>query len=151
MKEFNKLCKEFEEMDAMSYNLVLDELASRIIPALQVITNDGITGEITFARFLLGAVVSDGKLSEEEYLFMEPMLLRFFGNDVDFEYCKALIKENKTAGKDLKNEVDQMVDVLGLLSEDLKNDIVTVCLMVCAVDGKVSLKEKRWIKQLINE
>ena len=151
MKEFNKLCKEFEEMDAQSYNIILDELASRIIPALQFITDDGIQGEVIFARFLMGAIVSDGKLSEDEYIFMEPMLTRFFGGDVDFEYCKTLIKENKTMGKDLKNEVDYMVDVLGMLSDDLKNDIITVCLMVCAVDGKVSMKEKRWIKQLIRE
>ena len=32
MKEFNKLCKEFEEMDAGTYNTVLDELSARIIP-----------------------------------------------------------------------------------------------------------------------
>lgn len=151
MKEFNRLCKEFEEMDAGKYGVILDELASRIIPALAVITNDGLRGELIFARFLMGAVVSDGKLSENEYMFMEPTLRRFFGDSVDFEYVKTLIKENKTAGKELKNEVDCMVDTLGLLSEDLKNDIVTVCLMVCAVDGKVSMKEKRWIKQLINE
>ncbi len=151
MKEFNKLCKEFEEMDALNYNIILDELSSRIIPALQVITDDGIKGEMIFARFLMGAIVSDGKLSEEEYQFMQPMLERFFGDTVDFDYCKTLIKENKTMGKDLKNEVDYMVDVLGMLSDDLKNDIITVCLMVCAVDGKVSFKEKRWIKQLIEE
>jgi uncharacterized tellurite resistance protein B-like protein len=151
MKEFNRLCKEFEEMDAQRYNTILDELSARIIPALQFITDDGIQGELIFARFLMGAIVSDGKLSEDEYVFMEPMLARFFGGDVDFEYCKTLIKENRTMGKDLKNEVDYMVDVLGMLSDDLKNDIITVCLMVCAVDGKVSMKEKRWIRQLIRE
>ncbi len=151
MKEFNRLCKEFEEMDAQRYNTILDELSARIIPALQFITDDGIQGELIFARFLMGAIVSDGKLSEDEYVSMEPMLARFFGGDVDLEYCKTLIKENRTMGKDLKNEVDYMVDVLGMLSDDLKNDIITVCLMVCAVDGKVSMKEKRWIRQLIRE
>ena len=42
-----------------------------------------------------------------------------------------------------------MVDILGLLSDELKDDIVIICLMICAIDGKVSLKEKKWIKQLI--
>ncbi len=45
--------------------------------------------------------------------------------------------------------MDRMVDVIGLVSPELKDDIVLVCLMVCAVDGKVSAKEKKWIKQLI--
>ncbi|MBO5076761.1 MAG: TerB family tellurite resistance protein [Clostridia bacterium] len=148
MKEFNDLCREFEEMDVESYNEILGELSARIIPALQYITAES---EQIFARFLMGAVVSDGKLSEEEYAFMEPALRRFFGTGIDYDYCKALVKENKTMSKELKSDVDYMVDFLGLLSDDLKNDIITTCLMVCAIDGKVSLKEKRWIKQLIKE
>ncbi len=51
--------------------------------------------------------------------------------------------------KDYKRTMDRMVDVIGLVSPELKDDIVLVCLMVCAVDGKVSAKEKKWIKQLI--
>ena len=51
--------------------------------------------------------------------------------------------------RELKKSVDEMVDVLGLLSDDLKDDIITVCLLICAVDGKVSLRERNWIKQLI--
>ena len=27
--------------------------------------------------------------------------------------------------------------------------LLVVCLLVCAIDGKVSAKEKKWIKQLI--
>ena len=120
MKEFNKLCKEFEEMDAGTYNTVLDELSARIIPALELITADGIKGELIFARFLMGAIVSDGKLSASEYLFMEPMLKRFFGGTVDFDYCKTLIKENRTMGKELKNEVDYMVDAIIASVEEMK-------------------------------
>ena len=42
-----------------------------------------------------------------------------------------------------------MVDILGELDDELKDDIVIVCMMICAIDGKISLKEKNWIKQLI--
>ena len=42
-----------------------------------------------------------------------------------------------------------MVDILGMVSVELKTDIILVCLMVCAIDGHVSRKEKKWIKQLI--
>lgn len=51
--------------------------------------------------------------------------------------------------REMKKVVDEMVDVLGILSDDLKNDIVLVCMLICAVDGKISLKEKSWIKQLL--
>lgn len=38
-----------------------------------------------------------------------------------------------------------------MLSEELKENIIIVCLLICAVDGKVSPKEKTWIKQLVKE
>ena len=151
MKEFNMLCREFEEMDPGTYFSMLDNLAADIIPALRCVSFDGVTGEEAFGRFVLGAIVSDGKLSEDEYNLIYPMLEHFFGEDVDFDYAKRLLKENKTVNKQLKEDADRMVDVLGLLSDDLKNDIVLVCLMICAVDGKVGLREKNWIKKLIKE
>ena len=43
-----------------------------------------------------------------------------------------------------------MVDLLELVSPKLKEDIVLVCMMVCAVDGKISYKERKWINNLID-
>ena len=45
--------------------------------------------------------------------------------------------------------MDLMVDMLGLVSPELKEDIVVLCLLVCAVDGKVSRKERKWIEKLV--
>lgn len=42
-----------------------------------------------------------------------------------------------------------MVDILGQLSDKLKEDIIIVCLLICAVDGTISYKERKWVKQLI--
>ena len=151
MTEFNKLCKEFEEMDALSYTITLQEIASDVIPALSFLAGSRYEGEKIFANFLMGSVVSDGKLSEEEYEFMRPMMEDFFGEDIDYDAMKSFVKENKTLNKDIKENTDKMVDMFGQLSEELKDDIILVCLMVCAIDGKVSMKEKRWIKQLIKD
>ena len=32
----------------------------------------------------------------------------------------------------------------------VREDVVIVCLLACAVDGKISFKEKQWIKRLID-
>ena len=69
---------------------------------------------------------------------------------IDFtKDCNALVKSMRADNRQLKRYVDDMVDLLGLVSDDLKEDIILVCLILCAVDGKISAKEKRWIKQLI--
>ena len=43
-----------------------------------------------------------------------------------------------------------MVDVIGCFSDEMKTDIVIVAMLICAVDGKISFKEKNWIKKLID-
>lgn len=149
MKEFNLLCKELENLDVATYGAILAEKSLKIIPALSAITESAVGGAATFATFILGAIAADGRLSETEFLICEPMLRIFFGDAIDYETCKAAVKSMHSETRALKKAVDDMVDILGCVSEELKEDIVFVCMMICAVDGKISAKEKSWIKQLL--
>ena len=132
MKEFNQICKEFEQLDVLSYGAILAEKSAKILPALKNITQDGATGAAIYATLLV-----------------YPLLSAFFGESVNYEEVKYAVKLLKPESKELKNSVDAMVDILGKIDEELKNDIIIVCMMICAIDGKISQKEKRWIKQLI--
>ena len=149
MREFNELCKEVENMDVLSYSAILKEKSLRILPALADILEDGIDAVSVFATFIIGSVVADGKVNEEEYVLLYPMLHTFFEDQIDYEDCKAIAKEFRKEGKELKKYVGYMIDILGSVSDDLKEDIIDVCLLICAVDGNISLREKNWIKQLI--
>ena len=148
MNTFKQICRTFEEMDAVSYSLILADKAKDILPALHAVTGDAVSGVGAFATFIMGAIAADGRLAEEEYAICEPALKLFFGDEVDYETCRQTVRRLSSATRELKKCVDDMVDVLGGLSDGLKGDIILVCLMICAVDGKVSRKEKRWIKQL---
>ena len=149
MREFNLLCKELEQMDPLTYTAILAEKSLKILPALAVIEQDGVDAVIEYTTFILGAIAADGKLSEEEYLLCEPLLKAFFGDSINYDVCRALVSAFRGETRSITKVVDNMVDILGLLSEDLKSDVILVCMMICAIDGKISLKEKRWIKQLI--
>ena len=139
MKEFDRLCNEFEEMDPLTYSVVLSEKAKAVIPALCEITKNG----------LVGAVVSDGELSVEEFELTYPLFRAFFGEEISHEECDYIVGKMRRENKQLTKYVNEMVDAFGQLSEELKNDIVLVCLMICAIDGKISTSEKRWIKKLL--
>lgn len=149
MNNFNQICKEFEKLDVLDYGAVIAEKSLKIIPALKEISNDGLTGVSVYATFILGAIVADGKVSEEEYILCYPLLRAFFGDEINYEDVKAAARMLKPQSRELKKCVDGMVDMLGQISDELKNDVIIVCMMICAIDGKISLKEKNWIKQLI--
>ena len=149
MREFNALCKELEQMDPLTYTAILAEKSLKILPALAVIEQDGVDAVVEYTTFILGAIAADGKLSQEEYLLCEPLLKAFFGDSINYDVCSALVSVFRSETRTLKSVVDKMVDILGLLSEDLESDVILVCMMICAIDGKISLKEKQWIMQLI--
>ena len=97
----------------------------------------------------LEAIAADGKLSEEEYNLMLPFLQVFLGDSIEYSVAKSKFKQLKKENKELKYVVNQMIDIIGLFSDDLKQDIIIICMMICAMDGKISLKEKKWIMQLM--
>lgn len=149
MFEFEKLCREVEKLDPLTYSVLVAEKSADIIKGISYLTEDGLTGLTIYSGLILGAVVSDGKLAEEEFLLIKPMLDVALGEEVTLEDAQALLKYFKPESKEYKNFVDAVVDMFGEISDELKSDIVTVCLLICAVDGKVSFKERRWLKQLI--
>ena len=151
MFEFDKLCREVEKMDPLTYSIAIAERSARVIRALSEITESELSGLTIYSGLILGAVVSDGKLAEEEFLLIKPMLDLAAEKDLSFEEAKALVKYLKPENKEYKIFVDSVVDLFGEIDEDLKTDIVSVCLLVCAIDGKISSKEKRWLKQLIKD
>ena len=149
MKDINELCRSVEELSPLEYAAVLGRTSLKIMPAIRAFSEDGRTCAEVLAAFVIASVYADGKLDESEYLLMAPLLKAFFGEDFDFEDAKKLAKEWRKEGKAVKKEVDYLVDFLGTLSEELKGDIIFACLLMCAVDGKVSLKEKAYIRQLM--
>ena len=149
MFEFNKLCKAAEQLDPQTYGEIIAEKSVAIIAALSAITKDGLTGLQIYLNFILCSIAADGKLDETEYMILKPAFEKLAGKEVSYDDAVAIFNAaGLDKSKDYKNVVDEMVDILGTISLDLKRDIITVCLLVCAVDGKISRKEKKWIKQL---
>ena len=149
MKDFDKLCKEFEQIDAETYADVLAMKSEAILPVLMAFSEDGLTGAEIFASFIYGAIAADGKLSEEEYALVYPLLHAFLGDDVNYEDTAKAFRAMRADNKEMKKRVDEMVDLIGLFSEELKADIIIGIMLIGAVGGRISMKEKNWIKQLI--
>lgn len=149
MKDFDVLCKQVEALNFIEYNVILMDLGAKVKPALNALTDDPAEVNGMLAMFMMASVYADGKLDEAEYEMILPVLKVFFGDSFDYETTKKAVEAFKPEGKQLMKLVDNIVDMIGQLSEDLKDDLIMICLLICAVDGKVTAKEKKYIKQLI--
>ena len=150
MSDFDTLCTKLEEMDPATFSQLFNEMSADVIDCLADLTADETDGVTAYLQFILASVAADGVLAEEEFELLKPLFDRMAGKSVTYEEGILIFKEMGLDKADAyKDVVDTMVDIIGLVDDDLKDEIIMVCLLVCAIDGEVSQKEKDWIKQLI--
>lgn len=149
MFEFKKLCNEFERLSAVERGLILTENSVKILAKLRLSGENVKDSAQILACFLIASIVSDGKVNEKEYILMYPALCKVFGTDFDFNQVKEMVEKNV---KDTKAVVDysrEMLELLDSSDESLRKDLIVLCLCIVSIDGKVSFKERRYIKKLI--
>lgn len=149
MFEFNKLCNEFEKMSAVERKLLLTEKSVVILKKLSDLEIDDADPVETLAAFILGSVCSDGKVNEQEYLLIYPALLKVFGDKVDFNAIKLALSADKAGHKAIKGYSVELMKILNKADESLFEDVIALCLCVTSLDGKVTLKEKNILKNLL--
>ncbi len=150
MSDFDTLCEVLERMDPATFNTIIGEKSVGIIAGLSEITGDSLDALGIYSDFMLCAVAADGKLTEEEFVLIKPILDLVSGVDTTYKDAdEAFHALGLDKPKEYKEAMDKMVDLIGLVSPELKNDIILVCMMACSVDGKISRKEKKWIARLI--
>lgn len=87
-------------------------------------------------------------MNEQEYILIYPALVRAFGDEFDLVSVKDSFRRDADGRRMIAEYTQEMLSVLDFLDDGLKEDIITLCLCAVAIDGKVSLKEKNYIKRL---
>ena len=149
MTEFDKLCQEAEDIDWETRVAIIRGKSEEILPLLSEARSGDASGADIFATFLLGALAADGKLTEEEYALLFPLLQSFLGDSINYEDARKAVSGMRKESRELKTLGKRLMDVVGEFSQDLRKDIVLVIMLICAVDGKISFSEKNWIRSLL--
>ena len=102
-------------------------------------------GILTYA-----AIVADNRISDEELLLIYAGLKATLGDRVDLEACKKIASETLRNKDDIKEAAKELAEnYLVLWHDDDKEDIVRLCIALCAIDGEISGKEINWLKDLV--
>jgi len=147
MFEFKKLCNTLEELNPIERGVILAEKSVSVIKGLSGL-NIPLDPMKTLVTFIIGSVVSDNSINEKDYLYIYPSLVKAFGNDFDFISAKQAIGLAKDIKKEITKYTKEMISIISVCDEELATDIISLCLLITSVDGKISLKEKRYIRQL---
>ncbi len=149
MFEFTKLCHRFETMSAVERGACLLDSSVRVTAKLAAMAEGDVRPLDALAGFVIGSAVADGKLDEREYLLMYPALVRVLGEDFDFATVKASFEDDRESAKALQKDTEEMARIYSALDDTLREDLLLLCLCIVSVDGKVSLKEKNYLRRLL--
>lgn len=150
MGNFDDLCSVLENLDPRTYRGLMMKKTQDILVAFGAMSEDTEDNIALYCDFLLCAVAADGVLTEEEFLLAKPVLDRMLDADISFQDALEYFGDyGLDQPEGYKDTMDGIVDMLGTVSPTLKDDIILVCMLVCAVDGIISEDEKSWIRQLI--
>lgn len=150
MGNFDDLCSVLENLDPRTYRDLMMKKTQDILVAFGAMSEDTEDNIALYCDFLLCAVAADGVLTEEEFLLAKPVLDRMLDADISFQDALEYFGDyGLDQPEGYKDTMDGIVDMLGTVSPTLKDDIILVCMLVCAVDGVISEDEKSWIRQLI--
>lgn len=148
MFDFKKLCTEVENLPAADRGVLIVSEAKKVLEGLSKIAATTYNPTEVLTTFILGAVVSDGKIDEKEYLLIYPSLVKAFGDDFDYDAVKTTLTQDREGKKILGEYIDALISMISLTDENLQTDIVTLCLLIVSIDGKVTTKERRYIRRL---
>ena len=149
MKSLNELCNEVEALDPITYDRIFQEKSIEVVSKLLKIKSSEEEVLQDLYIIILASTMADGKVTMEEYLPSQKLFKSFFGETITFEKINKYLKSMKKETNELKDLADKIVDGYGELDSGLKTDICFICLLICAVDGDISIKERKWLKKLL--
>lgn len=148
MFEFKELCDAFENLSTLERRQLLEEKSRYVFHELQHRSTPESDPKEILAGFLIGSAMVDGKLDEMEYLLMYPTLVRIFGEDFDFCSLKVAFRRSRDGKKMAGDYAEKVLSILRTSGKKLKQDVVILFLCTASIDGKITLKEKRYLRHL---
>ena len=103
---------------------------------------------MTYAAFLIGSTAVDGGVNEREYLLMYPRLTHVFGTEYNLSALKNSYKRGLACWKTLKKNVAAMQSLLPRMDDELKNGTLLLTLCVLSPRGRISLKDRVYLRSL---
>ena len=161
MKDFSKILKQAENLDATTRKTEIVYSSAKVLSALlseesgsEAVTallseESGAEAVTALVSFIIGATADGGKINEREYLSIYPALVTAFGPGYDFYSVKHSFDGLIATKRVMRENVSTLTAALASTSEITLDDLVLLyALILTPTFGKLSLKHKAHLARL---
>ena len=149
MNGLDDRCREIEGMDPDELSERIATLSAKIADELEDFSTEEVSGKEVCVFFMMTAISADGAMNRKEYQYVSPAIEALFGEEVTFEGMQAEAEEGVKLLEDSGSVVGFLDDIAEQTSNDVRDDIIQLTILISAVDGMISDKEKDWIGKLM--
>ena len=139
MATFNELMQNYVNLPYSQLLSIARNSLLKITPVFNKIADDG-NGAKYVLPIICCSLAVDGKFTKLEYKFITDLI-----GDVDYDTVLAVVQQNYS--ENAQQYADNVLDACG---DDLKLELLTLCLCLTAVDETISREEAAFIKRLID-
>jgi len=138
----------YEGMDDSLLGLAMNSVVRKAVSGLARVAGAENASSI-YLTLLISSISIDGEISEAEYELVRDIFSEMVGKDVTIEELRASL-----AASDLgdicaiRNTTANLIRSLGVADPGVRDDVLELMAMFCAMDHKVTLAERNWLSEL---
>lgn len=149
MFDLEKVCADVEKLDPITFAKLIGEKSESVMNRMTEVVGSHDDAVTLFSVLVFGAANSDGKLDEKEFGLIKPLIEEAVEEEVTYEEAIAFMEGVRTQKAQFNKMISALSEMFGAVDDELKTDIVMLCLLICASDGKISKREKNWLAKFV--
>lgn len=150
-KDFEKLCKDFENLSQPELDKHLASYYKDLLEPLATIYNDREKPKFTLATSAMVAASIDGQFTMGEFRQISSLLEICTGRTLNYDEAKQMVEDATSNEGSARGFVEKTYDMLRNMNEECGAKYIMFLTGIICADGDASRSERKWIHGLLKK
>lgn len=150
MKNVDTLIAEYNALSEAEKAVALGTYTMKAVTSCVMYEDNPEEATLALGVLTYAAILADDRISDEELILLHRGLQLSLNDNVDWDECQMIAANtlhNKEGFRAGAKEFAQ--NYLSMWKDNDKEDVIMLCIALCAIDGVISEKEKVWLNELV--
>lgn len=150
MKTVEQLVAEYANLSPEERMLALNKYTMKAVGSCLKYEDDYQEATNAIGILTYAAIIADDRISDNELLLIYTGLKVTLGDSIDLDECKRIAAETLGNKSNIRLAAKDIAErYLSLWSDSDKEDVIRLCIALCAIDSVISPLEIKWLKELV--
>ena len=150
MKTVDMLIAEYNAFSEADKAVALGKYTMKAITSCVMYEDNPEEATLALGILTYAAILADDRISDEELMLMYRGMQVSLNGEVDWDECQMIAANILNNKADFRAGAEKFAgNYLSMWKDNDKEDVIMLCIALCAIDGVISEKEKIWLDELV--